>query len=226
MANGVSAVTASAIARRLMDMTGAVFGLVLTSPLLALACLAVRLDSPGPVVFTQLRAGRGGIPFRIHKFRTMRSTPSTAPSVTAGNDVRITRVGHLLRRSKIDELPQLWDVLIGRMSLVGPRPEVPRYVAYYSAADAEIVLSVRPGITDPVSLVLRNEQALLADESDPEQYYLHVLMPIKVAVAREYVLHRTVWSDVTIIGLTILAIVGIRTSPLRWSGAHKLPVHH
>ncbi|MBP7668225.1 MAG: sugar transferase, partial [Burkholderiaceae bacterium] len=118
------------MAKRLFDLVGASLALLLLSPLLLLVALAIRLDSPGPVFFRQERVGRGGVPFRIHKFRTMRAdAPALGPQVTVGQDVRITRVGHWLRSRRIDELPQFIDVLLGRMSLVGPRPEVPRFVA-------------------------------------------------------------------------------------------------
>ena len=134
------------MAKRLFDLIGAALALLLLAPLLLLVALAIRLDSPGPVFFRQERVGRGGVPFRIHKFRTMRAdAPALGPQVTVGQDARITRVGHWLRNRRIDELPQFIDVLLGRMSLVGPRPEVPRFVAHYPPALAAQVLAVRPG---------------------------------------------------------------------------------
>ena len=146
------------MAKRLFDLVGASLALLLLSPLLLLVALAIRLDSPGPVFFRQERVGRGGVPFRIHKFRTMRAdAPALGPQVTVGQDVRITRVGHWLRSRRIDELPQFIDVLLGRMSLVGPRPEVPRYVALYPPGLRERALAVRPGITDPASAAGRDQ---------------------------------------------------------------------
>ena len=136
----------------------------------------------------------------------------SALSVTAGNDPRITRVGALLRRHKLDELPQLLNVLRGDMSLVGPRPEVPKYVAYYPADLRETVLSVRPGITDPVSLQFRDEQSLLAEQSDPERYYIEVLMPEKLASAAKYVRARTLRSDLGVVAATITTLLIPRAS--------------
>ncbi len=146
------------MAKRLFDILCAGVGLLLLSPLLLVVAAWVKLDSPGPVMFRQERVGRFGRSFRIHKFRTMRvDAPTLGPQITIGDDARITRSGRWLRASKVDELPQLWDVLRGAMSLVGPRPEVPRYVAMYPAELRALVLSVRPGITDPASLSFRNE---------------------------------------------------------------------
>jgi len=147
--------------KRLLDLIFSAAGLLLLVPLLAVISLWVRFDSPGPSLYRQRRVGRNGAEFEIHKFRTMRHMSGGA-SVTVDGDPRITRSGRLLRRTKLDELPQLWDVLRGRMSLVGPRPEVPQYVAMWPEADRELVLSVRPGITDPAALELRDESSLLA----------------------------------------------------------------
>ena len=176
--------------------------------LLILIALVVKLDSPGPVFFRQERVGRFGVPFRIHKFRTMRHDPAgRGLQITVGADRRITRVGQLLRASKLDELPQLIDVWQGTMSLVGPRPEVPRYVAHYPAALRDKVLSVRPGITDIASIEYRDESAVLARAVDPERAYIDEVLPHKLALAASYVDQASVWLDIRLILRTIGAIV-------------------
>src|SRR4051812_27611687 len=194
--------------KRLFDVTMALLGLVLLSPLLLLVALAIKLDSSGPVFFRQERVGRRGVPFRIHKFRTMRDTPSaTNLQITVGADARITRLGAFLRRTKLDELPQLMDVLRGRMSIVGPRPEVPRYVAQYPPAMRDKVLSVRPGITDFASLHYRREGELLARAQDPEREYVEVVMPEKLRYAAQYVDQASLATDLRLIAQTVMALV-------------------
>ncbi|PIM55147.1 sugar transferase [Roseateles chitinivorans] len=195
------------MAKRLFDIVCAGIGLLLLSPLLLAVAVWVKLDSPGPVMFRQERVGRFGAPFRIHKFRTMRvDAPRLGPQITIGDDARITRSGRWLRASKVDELPQLWDVLRGAMSLVGPRPEVPRYVALYPAELRELVLSVRPGITDPASLSFRNESELLARAEDPEREYVEVVMPMKLRLAADYVRNASLGGDIRLILATLGAI--------------------
>jgi lipopolysaccharide/colanic/teichoic acid biosynthesis glycosyltransferase len=194
------------MAKRLFDIALSALGLLLLAPLLLLVALWVKLDSPGPVLFRQQRVGRYGRPFLIHKFRTMR-VDNAGLQITVGADPRITRSGRLLRASKLDELPQLWDVLRGAMSLVGPRPEVPRYVALYPAELREIVLSVRPGITDIASLEFRSESELLARAVDPEREYVDVVMPKKLALARRYVETASLAQDLRIIWRTLVALV-------------------
>ena len=195
------------MSKRLFDLVLAALGLLMLAQVLMAIALAIKLDSPGPVFFRQERVGRWGRPFRIHKFRTMRHDPvGQGLQITVGTDSRITRVGHVLRGSKLDELPQLIDVLLGDMSLVGPRPEVPRYVAHYPAAMREKVLSVRPGITDIASIEYRDESAVLARAADPEQAYIHEVMPHKLALAASYVDQASVWTDLKLIWRTILAI--------------------
>ncbi|HSN32803.1 MAG TPA: sugar transferase [Ideonella sp.] len=202
------------MAKRAFDLILAFLGLVLLSPLLAAVALVIKIDSPGPVFFRQPRVGRGGVPFRIHKFRTMRHDPHGAePQITVGADARITRVGALLRRTKLDELPQLVDVLQGSMSLVGPRPEVPRYVALYPSELRDVVLSVRPGITDLASIEFRDEASLLARAADPEREYVEVVMPRKLALAVRYVRATSLGLDVTILWRTLrLLFAGRRAS--------------
>jgi lipopolysaccharide/colanic/teichoic acid biosynthesis glycosyltransferase len=164
--------------------------------------LWIRLDSPGPALFRQERVGRHGKPFRIHKFRTMRTDAPGLP-LTVGQDARITRAGHWLRSRRLDELPQLIDVLKGDMSLVGPRPEVPRYVQHYPPALREAVLSVRPGITDPASLAHLDESALLAQAADPERAYVEQVLPVKLAQQVAYAGSATLASDLRILLRTL-----------------------
>lgn len=196
------------MAKRLLDVVAATLGLVLLGPLLLGVALAIKLDSPGPVFFRQVRVGRQGRPFRIHKFRTMVTQDGASErQITIGADPRITRVGAWLRRTKIDELAQLIDVLQGTMSLVGPRPEVPRYVALYPPAVRERVLSVKPGITDLASLTYHDESTLLARAADPEREYVEVVMPAKLALAARYAEHPTVRGDLVILWRTLQVLL-------------------
>jgi len=190
------------MAKRAFDIVVAGLCLVLLSPLLVALGLWVRLDSPGPALFRQERVGRFGRTFRIHKFRTM-VDGAPGPQITVGADARITRAGAWLRARKLDELPQLIDVLAGDMSLVGPRPEVPRYVALYPDALREKVLSVRPGITDPASLRMADESDHLAHAVDPEREYVEVLMPAKLREAAAYAERATLWSDLQVLARTL-----------------------
>ncbi len=192
------------MAKRLFDLFAASFALLVLAPSMVLIALVIKLDSPGPVFFRQQRVGRRGVPFRIHKFRTMRADAvGSGPQITVGADPRITRVGRLLRRTKLDELPQLFDVIAGTMSLVGPRPEVPRYVALYPAELRAKVLSVRPGITDPASIAYRDENALLALASDPERVYVEEVMPTKLRHSVRYVETMSLATDLRLIGQTL-----------------------
>ncbi|GAB47058.1 sugar transferase [Mobilicoccus pelagius] len=195
--------------KRSVDVVVSAGGLLATSPLLAGIALAVRADSPGPVLFTQTRVGLHGCEFEIHKFRTMTvaAPGEDRQAVTATGDARITRVGALLRRTKLDELPQLYDVLVGHMSLVGPRPEVPRYVAAWDPVVRPIILSVRPGITDPASLAGIDEGAELARAEDPERHYLENLLPCKQAMYVAYVENATLAGDLRLVLDTVRALV-------------------
>ncbi|MDQ6630064.1 MAG: sugar transferase [Pseudomonadota bacterium] len=198
-------------AKRGFDVAVAGFGLLLLAPLFAAIALWIRFDSPGSAFFRQERVGRRGVLFRIHKFRTMTAaSTSNGPPITVGADPRITRAGAVLRRSKLDELPQLIDVLRGSMSLVGPRPEVPRYVATYPAALRDKILSVRPGITDLASIEYRDESALLARAADPEREYREVVLPAKLRLAAQYVEHATLATDLQVIGRTLKALFASR----------------
>ncbi len=193
------------MAKRLFDVAVSVLALLLLAlPMLAIAAW-IRLDSPGPVFFRQQRVGRHGVPFAIHKFRTMRADAGGLP-LTVGADARITRAGRWLRRTRLDELPQLLDVLAGHMSLVGPRPEVPRYVALYPPALRDRALAVRPGITDPASLEHLDEAALLAAAADPEREYVERILPRKVALAAAYAERATLASDLAVLARTARAL--------------------
>ena len=194
------------MAKRLFDVAVSLLALLLRAlPMLAIAAW-IRLDSPGPVFFRQQRVGRHGVPFAIHKFRTMRADAGGLP-LTVGADARITRAGRWLRRTRLDELPQLLDVLVGHMSLVGPRPEVPRYVALYPPALRDRALAVRPGITDPASLEHLDEAALLAAAADPEREYVERILPRKVAQAAAYAERATLASDVAVLARTARALL-------------------
>ena len=196
------------MAKRAFDLLCAGAGLALLSPLLLGIALWIKLDSPGPVFFRQQRVGRFGVLFRIHKFRSMaEGAAQSGPQITVGADPRVTRAGHFLRRAKLDELPQLLDVLAGTMSLVGPRPEVPRYVAMYPAELRDKVLSVRPGITDPASIEYRDESTLLAQADDPERVYIEQVMPAKLRYAAQYVDHMSVPNDVRLILATLRSLL-------------------
>lgn len=185
--------------RRAFDVTAAVLGLVVLSPIFLVVAVAIRTTSPGPVFFRQERIGLGGRPFRIHKFRTMRQDAErVGGSLTVGADPRITPVGRFLRASKIDELPQLIDVVRGEMALVGPRPEVARYVDRYTPAQ-RVALAVRPGITDPASIAYRDESEVLARAEDPERVYVDEIMPHKLALNLAYQRRRTLVSDIGVI---------------------------
>ena len=195
------------ITKRIFDLLSALAGLLLLSPLFLLLAACIRLDSPGPVFFRQVRVGRGGQPFRIHKFRTM-ATDTTAGGLqlTVGADPRVTRTGRWLRKYKLDELPQLIDVVRGKMSLVGPRPEVPEYVKHYSREQKDIVLSVRPGITDNASIEYRDENNILAESDNPEQDYIEKILPIKLGYYLRYVADRSMTGDIAIILRTFGAV--------------------
>lgn len=193
--------------KRLLDMICAGLGLVVLAPVLLLSILAVRLSSPGPVFFRQQRVGRNGRIFEIIKLRTMRlPVAGKVLQITIGKDPRITGAGSLLREWKLDELPQLWNVLAGDMSLVGPRPEVPQYVAFYPPALRDLVLSVRPGITDPCSIHLRNENEILAEVEDPERFYVETLLPEKLRISGDYVRTQSLFSDIGIIVRTLRVV--------------------
>ncbi|MBY4599268.1 sugar transferase [Ottowia caeni] len=197
----------SRAAKRALDLGLALVALPLVLPLMAAVSLWVRLDSPGPVLFRQERVGRDGQLFRIHKFRTMHVQAAGAgPQLTAAGDARVTRAGRWLRRTKLDELPQLIDVLKGDMSLVGPRPEVPRYMALYADDVRQKILSVKPGITDRAAIEFLDEERLLALSDNPEATYVQHIMPIKQAYYLEYVDQHSVAGDLRILLDTLRAL--------------------
>jgi lipopolysaccharide/colanic/teichoic acid biosynthesis glycosyltransferase len=189
----------------------ALLGLAVTSPLLLVAAGLVAATSPGPVLFRQQRVGRGGRPFTLLKLRTMRMAPEGSQLTLAG-DARVTLVGRWLRRCKLDELPQLWNVVRGDMSLVGPRPEVPRYVDPGDPLWRE-VLSARPGLTDPVSLRLHDEEGLLAGVDHPERFYRERLLPWKLRGYLDYRARRSWITDLGVLGATALAVLRRPAAP-------------
>ena len=200
--------------KRLLDILVSGIALLLLGPVLLGIALWVRWDSAGGALFRQERVGRHGRSFHIYKFRSMHTGADQAgPAITVGEDARITRAGHWLRHSKLDELPQLLNVLRGDMSLVGPRPEVPRYVALYPAELRDTVLSVRPGITDLASIAFRNESVLLAQSADPERTYVEEILPVKLDYAARYARNHSVWQDLKILAQTVHAVLRPDRSP-------------
>jgi len=194
------------VSKRALDLSIAAVGLALCALPFVLLGAWVRVSSPGPALFGQLRVGRGGRLFRMWKFRTMiPHAQGRGLPLTAAGDPRVTPVGRFLRRSKLDELPQLVNVLLGHMSLVGPRPEVPRYVAAYGPED-QVLLAVRPGITDPASIAFRDEESTLALYEDPERAYLEVVLPYKLALCRAYLREQSFFGDLTLL-LRTLAVL-------------------
>lgn len=194
------------MAKRAFDAIGAAVGLCAVAPLLAGVAVLVKASSPGPVFFRQRRVGRGGIDFELIKFRTMRAS-ANGPLVTAANDVRITRVGAILRRTKLDELPSLVNVLRGDLSLVGPRPEVRRYVEMYPERERAFLAQFRPGITDPTTIRFRNEEEILAKAPDREQTYVHEILPLKLRMYREYLEQASFVNDFAVLADTARVIL-------------------
>jgi lipopolysaccharide/colanic/teichoic acid biosynthesis glycosyltransferase len=196
------------MAKRWFDWLASGIGLVLLAPLLLVLAVWIKLDSSGPVFFRQERVGRGGKLFRIHKFRTMvTDAERRGLQITVGADARVTRVGQWLRKYKLDELPQLLDVWLGHMSLVGPRPEVPRYVACYPAKVRDVVLSVRPGITDRASIEFKDENLILGRAADPDKAYVEEVLPIKLKYYVEYIETNSLLGDVYLIIRTFAALI-------------------
>jgi lipopolysaccharide/colanic/teichoic acid biosynthesis glycosyltransferase len=194
------------VIKRGLDALVASVGLLLLSPVAAIAAILVKLDSPGPAIFRQERIGRRFRPFVLYKFRTMGIEATTHSSpITVGNDARVTRVGRTLRRTKIDELPQLWNVLKGDMSFVGPRPELREFVELFRQEYAEI-LEARPGITDLASIKYHDEASLLAGAAHPEEEYVRMILPDKIRLARESVRRSSIAFDLTVIAKTLVQI--------------------
>ena len=194
-------------AKRAMDIVISAAALCVLWPVLLLIALAIVVDDPGPVFYRQVRVGRGGRPFRIFKFRTMVvDADKKGLSITVGRDSRITRVGAFLRKTKLDELAQLLNVLCGQMSFVGPRPEVPRYVELYTPYQRQVLL-VRPGITDYASIAYRNENDLLAGADDPERMYIETIMPDKIELNMKYLREISPLADLRLILKTVIAVI-------------------
>lgn len=195
------------IAKRVMDIAISAAALCVLWPVFLLIALAIVIDDPGPVFYRQVRVGRGGRPFRIFKFRTMVvDADKKGLSITVGRDSRITRVGAFLRKTKLDELAQLLNVLCGQMSFVGPRPEVPRYVELYTPYQRQVLL-VRPGITDYASIAYRNENDLLAGADDPERMYIETIMPDKIELNMKYLREISPLADLRLILKTVIAVI-------------------
>jgi len=195
------------IGKRVFDIFFSLFGLILLSPLFLCIAIWIKLDSKGPVFFRQKRVGLNEKPFYIHKFRTMSvDAEKKGLQITVGADLRITRSGHVLRKYKIDELPQLIDVFWGEMSLVGPRPEVPRYVENYPIEYRKKIFTMRPGITDWASVKFKNENAILSQSIDPERAYIEKVLPIKIDYYIQYFNKASLTTDLRIILLTISEI--------------------
>ena len=193
--------------KRSFDVVFSLLGLILLSPLLLLIGYIIKLDSKGPILFIQPRVGMNNIDFNIFKFRTMYVESEKKGLLTIGNkDSRITKVGYFLRRYKIDEFPQLINILIGNMSFVGPRPELRKYVNYYSEDDM-IVFSVRPGITGLASIQFRNEVELLKAAEDPEHYFIHSIIPEKLKLNKTYIKKRNFFFDLKLIGITVIRVL-------------------
>ena len=193
--------------KRLLDIVASGLGILFLSPFLILIAIWIKLDSPGPIFYRQVRVGRHNKDFKIFKFRSMRVGADKGSLVTiGGRDPRVTRSGYYIRKFKIDELPQLINVFLGDMSLVGPRPEVRHYVNYWTPEQMH-VLDVRPGITDPASIKFRNENELMEKAEDPEKYYIEVIMQEKIHLYLEYVHNASFWYDIKLIFLTFWTIV-------------------
>ena len=193
--------------KRLFDILASGCGLLVLSPIFIIVAIWIKLDSPGPVFYRQIRVGRHNKDFRIFKFRSMRVGSDKGSLVTiGGRDPRVTRSGYFIRKFKIDELPQLINVFTGDMSLVGPRPEVRHYVNYWTPEQMGVV-DVRPGITDPASIRFRNENELLEKAQDPERYYIDVIMQEKIKLYLEYVEKSSFWYDIKLIFQTFKVII-------------------
>jgi len=192
--------------KRIFDITLSLFGLIILLPFMLIVAILIKIDSKGPVFFKQSRVTKNGKEFKIFKYRTMRVGSDKYSQITVGKDGRITKIGSFLRKYKLDEIPQLINVLIGNMSLVGPRPEVPKYVALYTDEQKKI-LKVKAGITDYASIEFSNENDLLASEEDPEKAYIEKIMPKKIELNKKYLSEISILTDIKIILLTIKKIL-------------------
>jgi len=197
----------SLVVKRIFDIIASLGGLIVLSPILIIVAICIKLDSKGPVFFKQKRVGKNKQIFEIYKFRTMvTDAEKLGKQITVGNDSRITRVGKFIRKCKLDEFPQLINVVKGEMSLVGPRPEVPRYVELYDEYQEQILL-VQPGITDYASIEFRNENEILGNSHNPEETYIEEIMPTKIELNMKYIRNISIVEDIKLIVNTILAIL-------------------
>jgi lipopolysaccharide/colanic/teichoic acid biosynthesis glycosyltransferase len=211
--------TGSLVLKQVIETLAALILLIAISPVLLFVGLVVKLTSPGPLFYKQKRVGLAGREFEIIKFRTMYvGSDRNGPAVTAAGDCRITPIGVFLRKSKLDEVPQLFNVIRGDMSLVGPRPQVPKFVNHFDTKYKELVLSVRPGVTGPTSLFFRNEEQMLEDIDDREAYYIARILPMKLEMDAWYVLNQSIGKDAVIVGVTIwllyIPVVSVWTQKL------------
>lgn len=194
--------------KRVFDIIASFCGIIILFPLIIIVSILIKITSKGPVLFKQVRVTKNDKLFKIYKFRTMRENSEGNKQITVGKDNRITGIGHILRKTKLDELPQLFNVLKGEMSLVGPRPEVPKYVELYTDEQREI-LKVPAGITDYASIYFSNESELLGEAENPEEFYIKKIMPYKIELNKKYINEIGIMTDIKIIILTIFKILGL-----------------
>lgn len=194
--------------KRVFDIIASFCGIIILFPLIIIVSILIKITSKGPVLFKQIRVTKNGKLFKIYKFRTMKENSEGNKQITVGKDNRITGIGHILRKTKLDELPQLFNILKGEMSLVGPRPEVPKYVELYTDEQREI-LKVPAGITDYASIYFSNESELLGEVENPEEFYIKKIMPYKIELNKKYINEIGIMTDIKIIILTILKILGL-----------------
>jgi lipopolysaccharide/colanic/teichoic acid biosynthesis glycosyltransferase len=193
--------------KRFFDIIFSLLGLITFSPIFIVVAILIKLESRGPIFYRQARVGRNFVPFILYKFRSMYNDErNRGPLITTGDDPRITKMGKFLRKTKIDELPQLYNVLKGDMSLVGPRPEVEKYVKFYEK-EYEEILTIRPGMTDISSLKFSNEEDILAKSDNSEHYYINVLLPQKINLSNDYIAKASFLYDLKLIVMTIIKIM-------------------
>ena len=215
------------IVKRAFDIAASFLGLLFLSPLITLIALTIKIDDGGPVVFSQVRMGKGYTPFKLYKFRTMVvEAEKKGAAITVGGDERITRIGRILRRYKLDELPQLLNVIMGHMSLVGPRPEVPLYTNQWPEKDRKLILSIKPGITDYASFCYSDEQQILSSAKNPSLVYIKEIMPRKLELYKKYIIERNTWLDLRIILATLGRVAGLNLitllPELNWSQTYNI----
>ncbi|MGL5574629.1 sugar transferase [Cetobacterium sp.] len=194
--------------KRLFDLVLSICGILFLLPFFIIVSVLIKLDSDGDVIFKQTRVTKGGKEFKIFKFRTMRTDTEKQGQITIGADSRITSIGNFLRKTKLDELPQLFNIVMGDMSFVGPRPEVPKYVRMYTK-DQRDILKVRAGITDYASIYFSNESEILGKQKDPEKFYIEKIMPYKIELNKKYIKEAGLIVDIKIIFLTVFKVAGL-----------------